>query len=50
MNLRKKPPDQADQPAPKSDSGLPALLRMIGRLGPGANTREFRCLRPCALL
>lgn len=41
MNLRKKPPDQADQSALKSDSGLPALLRMIGRLVLGPPQRRL---------
>lgn len=44
MNLSKKPPDQADQSAPKhdrtSDSSLSALL-MIGRLLPGPPQRRL---------
>jgi hypothetical protein len=45
MHLRKKPPDQADHSAPKHDrtsgSGLPALLRMIGRLVPSPPQRRL---------
>jgi hypothetical protein len=45
MNLRKKPPDQAGQSAPKhdwtSDSGPTALLRMIGRLVSGPPQRRL---------
>lgn len=45
MHLRKKPPDQADHSAPEHDktsgSGLPALLRMIGRLVPGPPQRQL---------
>ena len=45
MHLRKKPPDQADHSAPKHDrtsgSGLPVLLRMIGRLVPSPPQRRL---------
>jgi hypothetical protein len=41
MNLRKKPRDRADQPVPESDSGRPALLRLITRLVPGPPQRRL---------
>ena len=41
MNLRKKPQDRADQSVPESDSGRPALLRVVGRLVPGPPQRRL---------
>jgi hypothetical protein len=41
MNLRKKSRRRTDRSVPESDSGLPVLLRVIGRLIPGPPQRRL---------